>query len=157
MIKGHHIGKRVHGQKNKILTLIYTLENTLKPESFSFVIFSHMSSTALKYPCQCPLFWIIEKHRYFIYLWSTRKDYVVYCFVLIEKRKAKPSTKKKKRKKTCMCPKLDARKKEKKEKAKLSKEKNKSGIVYIVYVEVAQSLVATSCYSLFDLMFSCSS
>ena len=63
-----------------------------------------------------------------------------------------------KEKKTCMCPKPDARKKKKKKvKAKLSKEKNKSGIVYIVYVEVAQSLVATSCYSLFDLMFSCSS
>ena len=57
-----------------------------------------------------------------------------------------------------MCPKPDARKKkEKKEKAKLSKEKNKSGIVYIVHVEVAQSLVATSCYSLFDIMFSCTS
>ena len=64
-----------------------------------------------------------------------------------------------KEKKTCMCPKPDARKREKKrkkEKAKLSKEKNKSGILYIVYVEVAQSLVATSSYFLLDLTLSCS-
>src|SRR4051812_40058496 len=102
----------------------------------------------------------------FIYLWSTKKNYVVYWFVLIEKRKAKPSTiEKKNKKKTSMCPKLDAskrKKKKKKKKAKLSKEKkekekNKSGRVYIIYVEVAQSLVATSCYYLFDLMFRCSS
>src|SRR4051812_17625892 len=98
----------------------------------------------------------------FIYLWSTRKNYVVYCFVLIEKRKAKPSTKKIEKKKTCMCPKLDASKRKKKERKqsflkKKRKEKNKSGKVYIIYLEVAQSLVPTSCYSLFALMFSCSS
>src|SRR4051812_20185604 len=97
----------------------------------------------------------------FVYLWSTRKNYVVYCFVLIEKGKAKPSTKKKNRKKkkkkrrrkNLHVPETGCKEKEKKVKAKLSKEKNKCGIVDIVYVEVAQSLVATSCYSVFDHMF----
>ena len=64
---------------------------------------------------------------FFVYLWSTRKNYVVYCFVLIEKRKAKPSTKKIERKKTCMCPKPDARKKERKKKdSKALKRKKKT-------------------------------
>ena len=45
-------------------------------------------------------------------------------FVLIEKRKAKPFTKKIERKKTCMCPKLDASKsKRKKRESKAFKRK----------------------------------
>ena len=65
---------------------------------------------------------------FFVYLWSTRKNYVVYCFVLIEKRKAKPSTKKIERKKTCMCPKPDARKKEKKGRKQSFQKKKKKRI-----------------------------
>ena len=77
------------------------------------------------------------------------------CIVLCLLRKRRQSLL---QKKNLHVPETGCKEKEKKESKAFKikkKEKNKSGIVYIVYVEVAQSLVATSCYSLFDLMFSC--
>ena len=58
----------------------------------------------------------------FIYLWSTRKNYVVYCFVFIEKKKVKPSTNGKKKKRKLACARnwmqVKERKKEKKKESK---------------------------------------
>ena len=92
----------------------------------------------------------------FLFIYG-QQEKIMCSIVLCLLRKGRQSLlqKKEKEKKNLHVPETGCKEKEKgkkKQKAKLSKEKNKSGIVY---VEVAQSLVATSCYSLFDLMFSC--
>ena len=62
---------------------------------------------------------------------------MVFC--AYSERRQSLLQRKKKEKKNLHVPETGCKEKEeKKEKAKLSKEKNKSGRVYIVYVEVAQ-------------------
>src|SRR2546430_7834976 len=81
-------------------------------------------------------------------------------FLCLLRKKRQSLLQRKKKKLACARNWMQGRKKKKRKQSfqkKKKEKKNKSGIVYIVYVGVAQSLDATSCYSLFYLTFCCSS